>query len=497
MSSNSYKTVKRIWLLWTLLVSCGPIVAITPVTFAQEPIRVQTNQVLVPVFVLDEERLRGLTKDHADLFRAIFAGDTQRVDAITEGVVIRDLTVADFQIQEDGKAQAIQNVTYEQSLFWNVHDNLGHHTEYIGPGGGKWSTVEWPPGLAAAIKPPHYLIAYAQPESPKGSCHQITVKVNRPNVRVSARSEYCNSDHSASDPLNGTSLSKQMESDIAVPKDNSVNISLQAIALPPKSDVARVHIAIDWRWKSLKGRIGRMGVLGMVFKKDGSPVMRFSDLADKVGASHRGSPESSGFLSNRIDLTENRYETQVSLPPGEYDLRVALGDGTRFGRAESPLTVDSYDLNELAISAVSLCKQISDASPNSHKLPGAWTATQPQSYVPLVSKDREFKPTGDTLFKASETLNVYFEVYEPWHEGEPQGTVDVQIRIVESKTGTLLNDPRPMSATPYWKAGSTIIPIGRGFDISKVPRGSYRLDVRASDSKGRSTDWRSVNFSVE
>jgi len=224
--------------------------------------------------------------------------------------------------------------------------------------------------------------------------------------------------------------------------------------------------------------------------------MRFSDISKGKRETDRIQPESRGVFNERPAPAANRYETQVNLPPGEYDVRVVLGDGTRFGRAEVPLTVDSYDTKQLGISAVSLCKQISDVSPNSYKLPGAWTATQPQSYVPLVSKDREFKPTGNTLFKTSETLNVYFEVYEPSQEGEPQGTVDLQFRIVDAKTGALLNDPRPMSAAPYWK-GSAIIPIGWGFDISKVPKSTYRLDVRATDSKGRSTDWRSVNFSVE
>jgi hypothetical protein len=490
MPSNSYKTVKRIWLLWTLLVSCGPIVAITPVTFAQEPIRVQTNQVLVPVVVMDKERMR---KSSIPVRETV---DTQRMESSVEEMVIRGLTAADFMILEDGKKRAIQSVTYEQSLFWDVRDNRGHHTEYIGEGGGKWSSVEWPPGLVGVITPPHYLIAYAPPESPEGSCHQITVRVSRPSALVYARNEYCNTHHSASDPLNGSSLSMQMESIIAAPAENDANISLLAIGLFRNSEVARVHIALDWRWESIKEKSAAMGVLGMVFKKDGSLVMRFSDISKGKRETDRIQPESRGVFNERPAPAANRYETQVNLPPGEYDLRVVLGDGTRFGRAEIPLTVDSYDTKQLAISAVSLCKQISDVSPNSHKLPGAWTATQPQSYVPLVSKDREFKPTRNTLFKTSETLNVYFEVYEPSQEGEPQGTVDLQFRIVDAKTGALLNDPRPMSAAPYWK-GSAIIRIGWGFDISKVPKSTYRLDVRATDSKGRSTDWRSVDFSVE
>jgi len=47
------------------------------------------------------------------------------------------------------------------------------------------------------------------------------------------------------------------------------------------------------------------------------------------------------------------------------------------------------------------------------------------------------------------------------------------------------------------KAGSPVIPIGRGIDINKLPNGSYRLDVQATDSAGKSTPWQAANFTVE
>jgi hypothetical protein len=47
------------------------------------------------------------------------------------------------------------------------------------------------------------------------------------------------------------------------------------------------------------------------------------------------------------------------------------------------------------------------------------------------------------------------------------------------------------------KAGSSIIPVGRGMDISKLPIGPYRLEVQATDSTGKSTAWRWANFTVE
>jgi hypothetical protein len=34
-------------------------------------------------------------------------------------------------------------------------------------------------------------------------------------------------------------------------------------------------------------------------------------------------------------------------------------------------------------------------------------------------------------------------------------------------------------------------------DISKLPKGSYRLDVQATDSAGKSTPWRTASFTVE
>jgi len=159
---------KRYPLVLAALVGCVNLYSAAPATIAQEPIRVQSNEVFIPVFVFDKGRVRVLmdTQDPQHLHQAILAGNSQLVDKIVEEVVVRDLTAADFQILDDGKEQAIHSVAYERSLYWDVRDNIGHHTEYLGPGGGKWSTVEWPQNFIGDLAPPHYLLAYAPPESP-------------------------------------------------------------------------------------------------------------------------------------------------------------------------------------------------------------------------------------------------------------------------------------------------------------------------------------------
>jgi hypothetical protein len=469
-------------------------------TPAQEAIRVETNQILVQVFVLDKDHLDHLRNDPESLFRAALAGDMKVVDAITDGVVIRGLTTADFHVFDDGKEQIIQNVSYARTPYRDVRDNAGHHTEFVGSGGGKWSTVDWPPGLIADVVWPSYVIAYALPDSPENSCHRIRVTVNRRHALVGARNEYCNVKHDASDPIKGTKLDTQLESEIASAKDDGVDVSLLAIPLFTNGNVARVHISVDWSWGSRQPQSSTIGVLGLIFKKDGTPVTRFSELAGSADAmeSEWAKLPNSGA---KHDSKWTHYEIQHSLPAGAYTLHVVLGDGTRFGHAEIPLTVDGNERNELTISAISLCKRISDVAVNSSlnraNLPDAWGQKLSRDYEPLVSRGVEFELTGNTRFKKGGTLYTYFEVYEPLLvEGQSPATVQIQMRIFDSRTGEVISDSQPISAAPYIKAGSSIIPVGRGMDISKLPIGSYRLDVRATDSAGKSTAWRSANFTV-
>jgi hypothetical protein len=326
--------------IFALMAGASSLCSLAPTTLlAQDPIRVQTNQVLVPVIVADKERLHRYWKD-GSVYNAVLPGE---VDAILSGLLVHNLAAADFQVLDDGKEQPIQNLTEEPSLYWNVRDNIGHHTEYIGPAGGKWSTAEWPPAFTGDLNAPqHYVIAYAVPESPDGSCHHISVKVNRPNALVAARGEYCNTRHSASDPLNGTAFGKQMENHLASPEGNNVDISVLATALYSGHDAARVHIAVDWPWESLKAESSK-GVLVMVFSKEGKLVTRFSDLAEREGLSDRDWRDWPTWDNHRwytknaeMGVVESRYETQIKLPPGEYGLRVVLGGGKEIWPSRNP-----------------------------------------------------------------------------------------------------------------------------------------------------------------
>ena len=181
--------------LTVLLAVCS----LTRFAAAQQAIRVETKQVLVPVIVIDKKRYDHFLMNVDSLYHAVLPGEA---DAIASALLVHGLTIGDFHVLDDGKEQPVHSVTEEQTLFWDVRDNMGYHTEYMGPGGGKWSTTQWPPGQFGDIDPPqYYVVAYSLPESPAGSCHQIEVIVNRPNAKVRVRPEYCNNAHSPWDVL--------------------------------------------------------------------------------------------------------------------------------------------------------------------------------------------------------------------------------------------------------------------------------------------------------
>lgn len=471
-------------LLWT---SAAP----SAITQAQQAIRVETKQVLVPVIVFD--------RDSANRrMNSSVLYDAKEQEAALSASYVHGLTVADFRVLDDGKEQPIQSVTEEEFFYWDVRDNKGYHTEYIGPGGGKWSMTQWPPGVGGDVAgSPHYLIAYNLPASPEGSCHQIKVRVKGHSAAVMARPEYCNVEGSASDPIFPTTLGKEMETFQASENKTMVNLSLTTLSLHRKSGVSRVHVVVEWPWERFDhGNKSRAKfLLGMIFDKQGNRVTRFSDSGDRSYVYFTNVNAKSVIVGS-----EERYERQLDLSPGDYQVRVVVSDGKNFGRAEIPLIVDNYDGKEFTVSSLSICRQIDDFSAYGHesRLPGTWAAKLPESYIPLLSNGIQFKPASNTRFKNGESLYTYFEVYEPLlASADSQVTVEIQLRVVDARTGATLTAPEAISAAKYIKPGDSVIPIGRGIDISKLPSGSYRLEIRATDSIGKSTAWRTTDFSIE
>jgi hypothetical protein len=182
-------------------------------------------------------------------------------------------------------------------------------------------------------------------------------------------------------------------------------------------------------------------------------VARFSDLSDRDGIPDRiayRDQHNDDLLADVIE-TATRYKRQITLPTGEYRLRVVLSDGKIFGRVETSICGGAR-WERVAISPIWLCKQIVDISGylprRAHDTPDTAGIQRFADYQPLLSNEIEFKPTADTRFKKGQTLYAYFEIFEPLLEKQPSENVHVQIRIVDAKTGKVQSDDASIDATP-------------------------------------------------
>ena len=432
------------------------------------------------------------------------------------------LSVSDFHLFEDGQEQKIQKVWVERLYNRDLRDNFGvKERESARTPGQKWIVLKETPGFAYTFD--FYLLSYVPPHSVEGSCHQINVKVDRKDVAVLARGEYCHTGHSRSDPLDGTKFSKQMEDDAASAHAGKIRVSLQAGFFYRDAKTARVYItvefpsdAIDFR-EDPNGLRYEIAVLAMIYRRDGTLVARSSDIQEDDGPLNENTRKMPERYALIRALMPNHHEAQMVLHPGDYDLRVVLSDGSTFGRVQVPLTVDSYDGQQLAVSSIALCKQFHDRrqtllDPGLYRS-WAWfykAETPPSTlslidtppstlsdFVPLVSKGLEFTPAGDTSFGKDDSLFAYYEVYESLLAGMPGTAVQTRLRIINTETDELKMDSGLQSAASWMQTGNPVIPIAQKVAIDKLTKGSYRMEVQASDSAGRSTAWRTASFTIQ
>jgi hypothetical protein len=466
---------------------------------AQDPIRVQSDEVLVPTVVFNREVYAQLKmKPHRrDSYGHLMAKDAR----LWDDMVVKNLTVKDFHLYEDGQEQKIQRVKLEPPAFRVLQDNLGKHPEIVGSGGGVWDYPDLAKtDLSVWLAFPQYVLSYVPPRSARGSCHQIQVKVESAKLTVWTRSEYCNTAHPASDPLAGTEFGKKLEAAAGAATQNGIDLKMRAAVFADSTIAARAYVWTSFSWQSLAHKISNgtlyatIGSLVLVYRKDGSVAARYSDFAccdygekSELDDNERASDTSA--TAGRA-MIPDRYATQFSLPAGEYDVRVVVSDGVHFGVQDAPLTVTSYDAGVLAISDVALCRRVRKVSPESEE--GTRVA---DSYTPLASNGVEFTPAANPQYWPDQMLLAYFEVNKPI-AAESGAKVQANLRIVKMDSGAIVDTFEPVDLTKYSKPGSTVIAVGRGVMLNRLPPGAYRIEVQASNAAGISTAWRSAMFTV-
>lgn len=331
------------------------------------------------------------------------------------------------------------------------------------------------------------------------SSRMFTEVADRRNLLLDYRTQYCNVLHAATDPLFGTQASERMESAANSDSAEVEGFYVRAVDFYDESNRSRERVALDFVNLSRQSGYPEFNValLGMFNRTDGTSAVRFSDSAE-LGCRIEDSAESASKILCGRDHFYNHYETEVDLPPGDYDLRVAIDFGGALRRAEVPVHIRTPE-KSLAVSGIALCRRYfaHDQLLQRPQLKPDGIPTLPFELTPLVSKGIDFTPTAETRFNKKDPLAAYFELYEPLLAGGGNVHVQFEMLVVDAKTGEVKSDTGFKPADEYVNPGKAVIPISQQVAIGELSPGDYRLQVRAMDSSGNSTDWRTTSFTRE
>ena len=335
----------------------------------------------------------------------------------------------------------------------------------------------------------YYILGYAPAETPEGSCHALKVKVDRGGINVRARNSYCNV--RPVDVLAGKPMEKDLEARVTGTQPGNLNVSLEAPYFYASPNTARVNLAMEvpsdgLKFAKEKGKYhAAVNVLGIAYRPDGSVGARFSDTV-KLDMEK---DEVKEFTKKPY-----RYHNEFEVAPGQYNLKVVLTTaGDTFGKYETPLAIDPFDGKQFSLSGVVLSNHMQRAGEIATGLGDELLDDR----TPLVAHGLQFDPSGTNRFKNTDTVGLYTQIYEPLLLQPNPPEVYMTLRLVDAKSGQEIVSSGEIPASAFVQNGNMVIPIGMKVPVNSLQPGSYRIEVRATDTAGNKSAAHSANFEIQ
>lgn len=450
---------------------------------------------------------------------------SQKEDLQTLPPVARGLAPKDFHVFDNGVEQRIN---YFHEADFPAADTT-NQWYFFPTAGGTWGGFQ--PLKSFEFPLASYLIGYVPPTTTPGICHAIRVFVTGREVHLN-RDRYCALTPSGSDDIDaiaGKKLGQKMRAFASGSSRGSIPVSMRASTFwssrilrlsmessPTKSTpthaaadftyvvevhdskaLATVQVAADfdvpektWYYPCSNG--SAIYVLGTAYDGNSNSIVgqfasTFSCLRPTTWLMR---------ASNDIGvLVPSQFYGQINLPPGDFNLRLVVSDGHEFGVARTPVHVSPLDPQRLMMSGIVVGGVVRGAS--SVLREAASITPDPVVPSPLISKGLQFCPDPETpaRLRKRTPLFLYFELYEPMLHSH-QSALYYHARIVNLKDNSWEMDTGSMSAADWMLPGSAVVPIGLKVDTEKLAKGPYRVEIQASDSAGRQTEWRQTTFDV-
>ena len=341
--------------------------------------------------------------------------------------------------------------------------------------------------LLAREQDESYTLAYVPQESPEGSCHELKVTVDRPDVKVRGRNLYCNVREITLASTNP--LEAELENLAATPHAGNTAASASVPFFYEAGGVARADLAVEIPTPVLdptetNGKLrASMDVLGLAYNLGGSVTARFGDT---VRFDFDNRQQFDNFVQHPL-----RYEHEFEIAPGNYRFKLIFRTSKdRFGVVETPLVVDPVDAGHLNLSAIALSRDVQPISQDDAQ------EELDEGKKPLIFRGNRIMIAGSDVLPRTGTAEAYFEIYEPPAAGAPLVQLTMRLRLLDAQSNEQKWDSVDVDLSALAKSGNRVIPVALKLPVATLPPGTYRAELMVKDSAGGASG-RSVQFRTE
>ena len=336
-----------------------------------------------------------------------------------------------------------------------------------------------------------YILGYVPAESAEGSCH--TLKVTAKSYNVRSRSGYCNV--KSTDALAGKPAETQLETKLNSSQPGDlVSPAPQVTYFYSGPDTARIDLAIDIptekiKFEKVKGKLkADVNVLGLAYKPDGTIGARFSDTV-KLEVEDKKEIE-------KFQEKPMRYESQFDAASGEYRFKIAYSanNGADFGKMEVPLKIDPFDGKEFRMSSILLTSNLHKLGAEDLGIQADLVDGRTPFIVQAGPNTFQVNPSTTTVYKKSDNVVCYFEIYEPQPDTDKL-KLGAQMSL-RDKDGVEKLNSGMVEVTNYLRKGTPATPVALKVPVDQLAPGTYRMELLAADSLGKKTT-RVANLTIE
>jgi VWFA-related protein len=340
----------------------------------------------------NQSQLRSATNAAVRANMAIYTMDIRGLQALVPGGEAQNASLRGTS-PYSGKSVAGQfdsNATTQETLVTLAGDTGGRAFLDSNDFGKVFTGVQQDTSL-------YYLLGYHSTNSARdGRFRRITVRVNRPGVKIDFRRGYyapADFQHSTRDDRE-RQLDEELASDLPT-TDLPVYLSAAYFRIADRKFFVPVSVVvpgsqIPFTHNNDQDR-ATLDVLGIVTDQEKRPAGQIRDTV-KLALN----------TSQLVQRKNVQYNSGFVLPPGTYHLKFVVRENQsgRLGSFETDLTVPDLKSVPVKMSSIVLANQL---QPNSKR----------KSENPLVRDGSEVIPSVTHVFSAGQHLYFYYEVYDP------------------------------------------------------------------------------------